>query len=154
MPAMNEQHSPWRTLGEAIGSHRMRAGLSKRAAAQKAGFSESTWRQLEEGVRRPTPGVEVEMSARAETVVAAALAVGMEPAKALAVVGIELSPGQLEQLVTPQAGGGTLDGLLLAVMNLTDRLDVVVSLLEAQATPPPVPASRRAPAAPRPAARR
>ncbi len=54
--------------------------LSKRGAAREAGFSESTWRQLEDGERQVTEDVRVPVNPRDDTLVAAARAVGIDPA--------------------------------------------------------------------------
>jgi hypothetical protein len=67
---------------------RHRGSMSKRKAAELAGFSESTWRALELGVRRPAKGVEVPVNPTVGTLIAAADAVGVDRAQLLGLVGI------------------------------------------------------------------
>ncbi|HEV2928631.1 MAG TPA: helix-turn-helix domain-containing protein [Propionibacteriaceae bacterium] len=67
-----------RDVGALLERARRERRLSKRAAAQKAGFSEALWRQLEDG-RRLINGVEVPANPRDDTLEAAARAVGLDP---------------------------------------------------------------------------
>jgi len=91
------------------------AGISHREAGRRAGFTEGAWRQL---VRRGRgPG---------GTVVAAALAVGAEPAKALAAAGHPSDPDTVQRLVEearrPRARTGA------AVSGLADEIERVRAL--------------------------
>lgn len=67
-----------------LAAARRQRGLSKRAAAREAGFSEALWRQLEDGERPVAPGVTVPANPRSETLESAARAVGLEPADVFA----------------------------------------------------------------------
>lgn len=82
----------WRQVGARLGEERRRRGLSKRAAAARAGFSEITWRQLEAGERQVSKEVKVPVSPKDETLVAAALAVMIDPAELFAMAGRSWEP--------------------------------------------------------------
>jgi transcriptional regulator with XRE-family HTH domain len=75
-------------LGRLLEQARQGKGLSLRAAGERAGFSESRWRQLVNVGRGP-----------GKTVVAAALAVDADPAHALALAGIPPEPDVLQALI-------------------------------------------------------
>lgn len=86
--------SPTWPLGPVLTRAREEAGLSKRAAARRAGISEQLWRRLEtgyytvQGERIPINGRDGQnKGAGAETIAAAALAVLLDPREALALVG-------------------------------------------------------------------
>ena len=51
MPSQNEQPDAvdWASVGNYIGEHRRRLGLSKNEASRRARVSNTTWRQLEAG---------------------------------------------------------------------------------------------------------
>ena len=146
--------TPWAELGRRLARHRIaqHPAMSKRAAAERAGFSEATWRQLEAGKRQLAPGVEVEMSARAETVVRAAMAVGMDPTEALDLVSLEHAV-----IDEPRHGGSdemTLTQLVVELVaemrSLREELQRLGDAYEQLASPPlapSVPAARQ----PRPA---
>lgn len=138
----------WRRLGHLLQTHRTRLGLSKRAAAERAGFSEATWRQLEDGVRRLPGGMTATMSARPETVYAAAVAVGIDPPTALAMVGmtpVEPPPpgptndDQLTQLIRG------ISGELAAIREEMARLGAAVDRLSIDDSPPDRPDPSRSP---------
>lgn len=73
--------SEWRErVGRQLEAARKAAGFgSMRAAAKAADISEATWRQLESGERRPSPGVVVAPAPRISTLTAVARAVGLDP---------------------------------------------------------------------------
>lgn len=70
---MTEQ---WK-VGQLIEKARMRAGLSKRAAAEAAGISETWWRQIEAGTITKN-GVPVPVEVPPGTAVRAALVIGLD----------------------------------------------------------------------------
>lgn len=81
-------------LGPVLQDARERLGISKREAARRASISEQLWRRLEtgyytvQGERIPLTGRDGKnKGASADTVRAAALAVGMDVREALALVG-------------------------------------------------------------------
>lgn len=135
--AMNDTNDTnrWVALGRALAGHRTQRGMSKRAAAHAAGFSEATWRQLEAGVRNVSPGIEVEMSARPETVITAASAVGMDPAAALAIVGMAVP----EFPASPTRRASSVEADIAAELRLIHEELVRLGAAVAQlATPAPV----------------
>lgn len=75
-------------MGARLQNARTSKGLSKRRAAELAGFNEAVWRQLEEG-ERSVSGVMVAVNPRDETLAAAAIAVGLDPADLFAIAGRE-----------------------------------------------------------------
>ncbi len=83
-------------MGMKLERARQQRGLSKRAAAHLAGLSEVTWRQLESGKKQVAPSVVVEVSPRDDTLVAAAMAVGIDPAVVLAAAGRNYEPSEDE----------------------------------------------------------
>lgn len=82
-------------LGPKLRDARKSAGLSQREAAQAAGFSPTTWGQLESGTKKLGQGVEVAMRPRPSVVQAAAQVVGLDVAEALRMAGHE--PGNRDQ---------------------------------------------------------
>jgi len=144
---MTSDSSPWVVLGRQLAAHRIQANLSKRAAAAAAGFSEGTWRQLEAGERNVAPGIVVEMSSRAETVAAAARAVGMDPGTALSLVGLDGSAETLANLreIARQAPepAQLMQQLVAGIAEELHLLRVEVQRLgdayEQLASPPPAP---------------
>lgn len=66
---------------------RARGRRSKREVARLAGFSDLTWSQLESGERRVARGVVLPVSPRDETLLAAAEAVGLDPALVMKAAG-------------------------------------------------------------------
>lgn len=93
-------------LGGLLEAARQRAGLSVRAAARAAGFSEGTWRQIVLGYRQVTADVRVPTNPKVSTVRAAAEAVGADVARALELAGHEREAEQIRATVGP-AGQGT-----------------------------------------------
>ncbi|MGW5267312.1 helix-turn-helix domain-containing protein [Rhodococcus sp. NPDC003994] len=73
-------------LGEEIRLHRERLGLSRRAAAKRAGLSESVFRQIEKGVR-VKHGVEEPARTTPETLAKIAFAVQMDKEEILKLAG-------------------------------------------------------------------
>lgn len=87
---MSTKDDQWRELGRQLEAHRVALHLSKRAAAGRAGISEGWWRNLERGAMRLAGSdQDVTVSAKPETVHAAAVAVEMDPNEALSIVGFE-----------------------------------------------------------------
>lgn len=74
-------------FGEQLRRAREARGLSVRAAARDAGFSEGQWRQMEKGYRQVTAAVRVPTHPKVDTVRAAARAVGLDVAMALELAG-------------------------------------------------------------------
>lgn len=72
--------------------------ISGREAARRAGMSEGRWRQIVAGVERKA-GADVAARGTDRTVVAMALAVGVDPAAALAAAGRRVLPEHLDALV-------------------------------------------------------
>lgn len=61
MTVMQATEQTWRQMvGVHVAARREHLGLSKRAAALKAGISEIVWRQIESGLRQIAPGQYVE----------------------------------------------------------------------------------------------
>lgn len=79
---------PW-TLGPKLKKAREGAGLSQREAAKAAGFSVTTWGQLETGIRKVGNGMESPVNPRASVVASAADVVGLDVAEALRMAGID-----------------------------------------------------------------
>jgi transcriptional regulator with XRE-family HTH domain len=86
-PVADESKRPW-PLGKRLKAAREAAGLSQREASAAAGFSVTTWGQLETGVKKLGGGLESPMNPRASIVMSAAQVVGMDPAEALRMAGI------------------------------------------------------------------
>jgi transcriptional regulator with XRE-family HTH domain len=76
-------------FGEKLAQAREAARLSLRAASEAAGFSTATWTALEKGVKRPAKGMVVDYTPSVTNVVAAAQVVGMDPAEALELAGLD-----------------------------------------------------------------
>lgn len=74
----------WEAVGAKLSEARRARRLTKRAAAARAGFSEITWRNLEQGARQVAPGVMVPVSPKDETLEAAARAVDLDPGELFA----------------------------------------------------------------------
>lgn len=87
--AAGDDPSGWRLLGDLLGQARDVCGFSKREAAQVAGFSEGTWRQLEQGFRL-SYGQEIPPNPSDDKLYAAAVTVRLNPELALGIVGREL----------------------------------------------------------------
>lgn len=77
------------TFGTRLRAIREAQGLSARAAAAAAGFSEALWRQYEKGERQVTKDVTVPVTPTLKNVRAAASAVSWDLADALAAAGFE-----------------------------------------------------------------
>jgi len=73
-----EDRERWAAVGDLLRDARQGKGLSKRAAAEAAGFSEGLWRHLEMGVRLMY-GQEISPNPRNENLAAAARAMGIDP---------------------------------------------------------------------------
>ncbi|MFC3453978.1 helix-turn-helix domain-containing protein [Amycolatopsis speibonae] len=86
--ALESVEVPSSSLGSLLREGRKAAGLSIRAAARSAGFSEGRWRQLEAGYEVRS-GVQVPVNTTASTVVQAAGAVAVDADEALHAAGIE-----------------------------------------------------------------
>ena len=84
-------------LGELLEQARAELRISAREAARRSNISETRWRQIVSG-RQMRRGEEVAVNPKARTVIAAALAVQIEPAAALAAAGIA-APTDLSLLV-------------------------------------------------------
>lgn len=82
-----EELEQWREVGRRLGTARKAMHLSKREAARRAQFSEGQWRVLEAGERTVAKDIVVAVSPRDDTLVAAARAVGLDPAPLFTVVG-------------------------------------------------------------------
>jgi len=82
------QQRQW-PLGSKLLKARQRARLSIRDASAAAGFSTATWTALEKGVKRPAPGIVVDYNPAVQNVVAAAQVVGLDPAEALRLAGLD-----------------------------------------------------------------
>lgn len=76
-------------FGPKLTQARKDARLSIRNASAAAGFSTATWTALEKGVKRPAPGIVVPYNPSVANVVAAAQVVGMDPAEALNLAGLD-----------------------------------------------------------------
>lgn len=83
-----DEPRPW-PLGPALQHLREDKKLSVRDAAAAAGFSAATWTALEKGYKTPTAGNRIPYSGTAENVIAAAQVVGMDPAEALKLAGLD-----------------------------------------------------------------
>jgi transcriptional regulator with XRE-family HTH domain len=126
---------PENQLGHYLREKREAAGLSIRAAARKAGFSEGRWRQLERGYQ-PSGGERIPANPRPSTVVQAADALGADAEEALKVAGLDadvaevrreleetdLAPIEPPATVAAIAGeavsNGTLQQVVLTLMDL------------------------------------
>lgn len=76
-------------LGPRLKRAREGIQLSQREAARAAGISVTSWGQLETGIVKKGGGMESPMNPRAAIVIAAANVVGLDPAEALRLVGID-----------------------------------------------------------------
>lgn len=74
-------------LGAELKAAREQAGFSQREASRQAGFSVTTWGQLETGRKKLGGDVVLAANPRPSIVVAAAKVVGMDPARALTLAG-------------------------------------------------------------------
>lgn len=83
-----ERERQW-PLGPKLLQARKDARLSIRDASKAAGFSTATWTALEKGVKRPAPGIILPYNPAVENVVAAAQVVGLDPAEALELAGLD-----------------------------------------------------------------
>ena len=103
------------TLGTLLSGARQQLRLSGRAAAKRAGLSESRWRQLEAGIYlvegEPRP-----VTAPPDTVLRAADAVGLDPRRALLAAGFAPDEHLLDDELRAQLCRQALDEL--------DRLDL------------------------------
>lgn len=99
----------WRAgPGAMLRSAREARRYSKRKAANLAGISEGLWRQLENGERPITAGVSVPVTPRDDTLLAAALAVGVDPAALFTAAGRPPPPQPPEADVQIAALAGSL----------------------------------------------
>ncbi len=74
-------------LGRRIRAARMTSGLSIRTAAERAGFSDTTWRRLETGLATVGAGVVIPYGPSDPVVVRAAFTVGLDPGPLLELLG-------------------------------------------------------------------
>jgi transcriptional regulator with XRE-family HTH domain len=111
----------WAEIGRSLYLGRKRLQISKREAARRAGISEALWRQLEGGGEMMTTGTFLP-NPRTDNLVAAALAVGEDPAGFFSRLGRD-APENIERF----AGGG-----FTIRFNLLDDHDqaVVIMLVE------------------------
>lgn len=79
-------------LGKLLEDARKRIPLSKREAARRAKISEARWRQIVTGWQNPNDPT-VPARPRHNTVIAAARAVGVDPAEALEAAGLDPAAG-------------------------------------------------------------
>lgn len=86
----------WKAVGARLGQARRSLRLSKRGAAQRAGFSEITWRQLEAGQRQIARDVTTPVNPRDDTLAAAARAVNLDPAELFDLAGRDYDPTMIE----------------------------------------------------------
>lgn len=93
-----EKREDW-PLGPALKAARERADISVRKAATKTKglVSSGRWYQLESGVQK-VKGRDVPIGTTAETVIAAALAVGWEPTEALKVAGLTAPEAVVQEI--------------------------------------------------------
>jgi hypothetical protein len=103
----------WKLVGAELGRAREALKLSKRAAANRAGFSEITWRQLEDGEKQIAKGLKVPVSPKDDTLAAAAEAVLLDP-----VVVFELAGRTYER-------PGIDPGAVPSVAELAQRVDAI-----------------------------
>lgn len=111
----------WRTAVGAL-LKQARGRTSKRKAAQRAGFSEALWRQLEDGYRTVQQGVTVPVNPRDDTLEAAAKAVGLDPAEVFRAAGRPYEPLPPEPS-EPQSPEEALDELRARVRALEERAE-------------------------------
>jgi transcriptional regulator with XRE-family HTH domain len=83
---MGPQEPALTPLGALLEEARLRKALSKREAARRAGISEGRWRQVVTGIQKAGT-VNVAVNPRANTVVAMARAVDVDPEAALVAAG-------------------------------------------------------------------
>ena len=86
----------WKAVGARLGQARRSLRLSKRGAAQRAGFSEITWRQLEAGERQIARDVTTPVNPRDDTLAAAARAVNLDPAELFDIAGRDYDATMIE----------------------------------------------------------
>lgn len=79
----------WEAVAQLLRDRRKAQGLSKRAAAKRAGFSEGTWRMLEVGHRQVAAGMTVPPNPTDENLEAAARALAIDPERIFVMVGRE-----------------------------------------------------------------
>lgn len=88
---------PETSFGALLQSGRQKAGLSVRRAAKAAGISEARWRQLERGYQS-SGSAKIPANPKADTVVKAADAVGVDADEALAAAGIDADSEKVRDL--------------------------------------------------------
>lgn len=81
-----QQRAPDWPLGGQLRDRRKAVKMSMREAAREAGFSVTTWQQLEHGYKTVS-GITVPVNPRASLIVAASRVVGLDPAEALRTAG-------------------------------------------------------------------
>lgn len=89
-----DESAAWKKVGRKLGEARERARLTKRGAAAKAGFSEATWRKIEDGEERPAPGVVIPPRISDRVLEAACRAVDVEPADMFKALGRPYLPSR------------------------------------------------------------
>jgi transcriptional regulator with XRE-family HTH domain len=87
-PSRRGHPRPW-PLGPKLTQLREKAKLSIRDASTAAGFSTATWSALEKGYKTVAAGQQIDYTPREENVIAAAKVVGMDPAEALRLAGLD-----------------------------------------------------------------
>ncbi|GLZ43288.1 helix-turn-helix domain-containing protein [Actinokineospora sp. NBRC 105648] len=119
-----EDKTSW-PLGEVLRQARDGKGWSQEDAAQKARFSRTSWQQLESGRRADRKP----FRPKADTVINAALAVGVEPKEALELAGLDPTRYEPARAGRPTA---TVTEVRELVMRLTDgQRQAVVDLIMA-----------------------
>lgn len=93
---------------------RERAGLSKRAAAKKAGISDALWRRIEGGRMLERGGEHMAVRATAEKLAKMAVALGI-PSSDLVAVGRADAAAAMARVRLPAEPSGGVDDLLAAV---------------------------------------
>lgn len=111
----------WAVIGRQLYMGRKKFQISKREAARRAGISEALWRQLEGGGHMLEPGLFLP-NPRPENLVAAAMAVEIDPKPLFELIGRD-APDGVEKFA---AGGFTIR------FNLLDQRDqyIIIQLVE------------------------
>lgn len=122
-PVTNNEADRWYKVGQRLEEAREEVGISKRAAAKAAGFSETLWRQLESGERTLAKDLKVPPAPSNKNLEAAAVAVGIDPAELFA-----LADRQYSGRVKPDENQGK--DLNQRVQTLEDAIRDLRELLE------------------------
>lgn len=123
-------------LGEELREARRKKGLTQTAAAERAEVSATLWQQLEKGVRYDGKPLQP----KAKTVIDVAIAVGLEPTRALEVAGLD--PSAYEPARRPRRTASESEMLdLFSRLTVAQRQALVefLNLMVDQAQPEPEP---------------